>query len=101
MMAFLSAEGFEVESFESAQEANIVIGSGGINMVIMGLVFADIEGEEFLKRTAESFAGPIIVISSSIDKKTEEKLLSLGARATISKTGPWKDELRALLSALK
>jgi len=97
---FLEAEGFEVESFDSAREANIAIGSGLADMVIMGLAFADHDGEEFLARTVESFAGPVIVLSSTTDESKIEKLISLGARAAVSKLGSWKADLKPYLSAV-
>ena len=102
MKTFLEAEGFEVESFESAQEAEIVIGAGAADMVIMGLTFADIDGEKFVSRTVESFAGPVIVVSSSADnKEREERLIDLGIKAAIDKSGPWKESLKPYLSVLK
>ena len=94
MKTFLEKEGFEVESFESAQEANIAISGGNVDMVIMGLAFADMEGEEFLKKVVESYAGPLVVVSSSLDKEKEKKLLALGAQATINKSGPWQESLK-------
>ena len=72
--AFLEKEGFEVESFGSANEAELVIGSGIADMVIMGLIFVGMSGEEFLRRVVEYYSGPVIVISSSVDKDKEEKL---------------------------
>ena len=101
MRTFLEAEGFEVESFDSAQEALFAIGAGSGDMVIMGLTFADIEGREFLAKTVESFAGPVIVVSSSLDEKAEEELIELGARAMLNKSGPWKENLKPHLEALK
>ena len=101
MKTFLEAEGFEVESFESAQEAGFAIGAGSGDMVIMGLTFSEMEGEEFLSKTALSFSGPIIVVSSSMNSNRVEELVELGARATLDKTGPWKKDLKPYLSALK
>ena len=101
MGAFLQAEGFEVESFDSAQEAGFSIAAGSGDMVIMGLTFSEMEGEEFLSKTTQSFAGPVIVLSSSMDSDRAEKLVDLGARATLDKTGPWKIDLKPYLSALK
>ena len=101
MKAYLEAEGFEVESYESAQEASFVIGAGSGDMVIMGLTFSEMEGEEFLSKTALSFSGPIIVVSSSMNSARAEELFELGARATLDKTGPWKEALKSHLSALK
>jgi DNA-binding response OmpR family regulator len=100
MKTFLEAEGFEVESFDSAQEANIAIGGGFADLVIMGLAFQDMDGKEFLAKTVEAFAGPVIIVSSSSDEQRTNELLSLGARAVVSKSGSWKEDLRSHLSML-
>ena len=100
MGTFLQKEGFEVESFQSAQEAIIAISGGGVDMVIMGLTFADMEGEEFLNKIVESYAGTVIVVSASLDKENEKKLLAIGARAAINKSGPWQDSLKPYLKKL-
>ena len=101
MKAFLEEEGFEVQSYESAQDANLAIGSEFVDMVIMGLAFADLDAHEFLKRTVEEFAGPIIVLSSSVDNREVEELITHGAKLAINKSGPWKQILKPHLSALK
>ena len=101
MAAFLQKEGFEVESFDSPQEADMVIGSGSADLVIMGLTFAGIDGPEFLERIKEFYGGPVVVLSSSLEKEKKEKLLSMGANAAINKSGPWQEELKPYLSALQ
>ena len=101
MGSFLEAEGFEVEGFESAQEANLSIGAGNADMVIMGLAFSGIEGEDFLRKTTEAFSGPVIIVSSSAEGERIETLIDLGAKAVISKAGPWKEKLGSHLAALK
>jgi DNA-binding NtrC family response regulator len=101
MKSFLEAEGFEVESFENAQEANMAIAGGLGDMIIIGLTFSDIEGEKFLKKTIESFAGPVIVVSSSVDGKRAKKLIDIGAKAVINKADTWKEKLKLYLSSLK
>jgi len=97
----LENEGFEVESFSSAQDANMAINGGIVDMVIMGLTFADAQGEDFLTQTLEAFAGPVIVISSSVDDKKKKELLLKGVAAAINKSSPWEQFLKPLLSALK
>ena len=101
MGAYLQKEGFEFEGFDNPQEADMVIGSGSADMVIMGLTFADIGGPEFLERIKEFYGGPVIVLSSSLDKDRKGKLLSMGANAAINKSGPWQQELRPYLLTLK
>ena len=97
---YLEGEGFEVESFKDTQDASLTIASGTADMVIMGLTFVDIKGEDFLVRIKESYEGPVIVISSSVDNSKEAALIAKGARAAINKSGPWKEGLKPHLSAL-
>ena len=101
MRTFLQAEGFEVESFDSALDAGLTIGSGSGDMVIMGLTFTEMEGVDFLRKIVEDFSLPIIVVSSSVDKKKAEELIALGAKAALNKSGPWKEDIKPHLSALK
>ena len=101
MATFLQAEELEVESYDNAQEASFAIGAGSGDMVVMGLTFSDSEGEEFVGKAVLSFSGPVIVVSASVDKTMEEKLLALGVKAAINKSGPWKDVLKPHLLALK
>jgi two-component system cell cycle response regulator len=101
MKTFLQAEGFEVESFESARDAEMAIGGGAADMVIMGLTFADTEADFLIDRTVDSFSGPIIVVSSSLNSEREDKLIKQGIRAAISKSGSWQESLKPHLSALK
>ena len=98
---FLEGEGFEVEGFKDTQDASLSIASGTADMVIMGLTFVDVKGEDFLARIKESYEGPVIVISSSVDKDKEAALVTKGAKAAINKSGPWKEDLKPYLSALK
>jgi len=100
MRIFLQKEGFEVESFESAQEANLALYGGVVDMFIMGLSFTDMDGGELLKKAADFYSGPIIVVSSSMDKEKEESLIAQGARAVIIKSGSWQDDLKPHLAAL-
>ena len=101
MKLFLEKEGFEVEGFDNTQEADMAIGGGAMDMVIMGLTFTDSEGDDFLNRTMESYAGPVVIVSSSIDGKKEEKLVDLGVKAAINKSGPWQQALKPHLEKIK
>ena len=101
MKNFLEAEGFEVESYESAKEASFAIGAGSGDMVVMGLTFADQDGNDFVIKVIEYFSGPVLVVSSSIDKEKEEHLIKLGIKAAINKSGSWKDAIKPHLSALR
>ena len=99
MRNFLKKEGFEVESFDSAQESSIAILGGAADLVIVGLAFADAEGEDFLNKLQGFYSGPVIVLSSSVDGKKED-LMSMGITDAISKTGPWQERLRFHLAEL-
>jgi len=101
MRVFLEEEGFEVEGFDSAQEASLTIGAGSAGMVIIGLTFADIDGKEFAKKIIETFTGPVIVVSSSLTEETAKELEALGITASFDKSGPWKEGIRRHLAALK
>ncbi|MCL2601419.1 MAG: response regulator [Treponema sp.] len=99
MRNFLKKEGFEAESFSSAQESSVAISGGIADMVIVGLTFADAEGEEFLKNLQDAYSGPVIVLSSSVDDRRDD-LLRLGVTDAISKTDAWQERLRFHLAAL-
>ena len=100
MKNFLTQEGFEVESFSNAEEAGMAISGGLASMVISGLAFAGMEAEEFIRRTKENYAGPLVVISSSLDPQKKSSLSGLGVKAAIDKSGPWQESLKAELAAL-
>jgi two-component system cell cycle response regulator len=100
MRVFLEEEGFEVEGLDSAQEANLTIGAGSADMVIMGLTFTDIDGKDFAKKIVETFTGPVIVVSSSLTAEKVKELNALGIVASFDKSGPWKDGVRPHLLAL-
>jgi DNA-binding NtrC family response regulator len=100
MKNFLTHEGFEVEGFDNAEDADMAISGGLASMVITGLAFAGMKVEDFIRRTKENYAGPLVVISSSLDPGKEAALLKLGVKAAISKSGPWQDFLKAELAAL-
>jgi DNA-binding response OmpR family regulator len=97
---FLAQEGFEVESFGNAEEAGMAVSGGQASMVISGLAFAGMEAEDFIRRTRENYAGPLVVISSSLDPQREAALRTLGVKAAIDKSGPWQEALKAELAAL-
>ena len=100
MTSFLESEGFQVKSYNNTQEASAAINAGFGDMVIMGLAFIDSEGEDFAAKIIESFSGPVIVVSSSVDKETEDRLVQMGVKGTVIKSGFWKDNLRPYLSEL-
>jgi DNA-binding NtrC family response regulator len=101
MKNFLTHEGFEVESFDNAEDAGMAVSGGQASMVITGLAFAGMEAEEFIRRTRENYAGPLVVISSSLDPGKEAALRALGVKAAINKSSPWQETLKTELAALK
>jgi two-component system cell cycle response regulator len=101
MRVFLEEEGFEVEGFDSAHEANLTIGAGSADLVVMGLTFTDIDGNDFAKRIVETFTGPVIVVSSSLTEEKAKELKALGIVGLFDKSGPWKDGIKPHLAALK
>jgi two-component system cell cycle response regulator len=101
MRTFLENQGFEVEDFASAVDADIAIQGGSAALVITGLELAGAEGDSFIKKVVEFLAGPVIVISSSIDKKKEAALRALGVKAAINKTGAWQEALKPYLADIK
>jgi DNA-binding NtrC family response regulator len=100
MRTFLAQEGFEVESFDNAEDAGMAISGGLASMVISGLAIAGMEAEDFIRRTREVYAGPLVVISSSLDPQRESALRALGVKAAINKSGPWQEALKTELAAL-
>ncbi|MDR3342782.1 MAG: response regulator [Treponema sp.] len=101
MRIFLVNEGFEVESFDNWEDAAIAVSGGSADMVITGLALADMSGETYIKKMVDSYAGPIIVMSSSINQQTEHTMLALGVKAAIGKSGGWKEALRPYLVCLR
>jgi DNA-binding NarL/FixJ family response regulator len=69
-------------------------------MVISGLAFAGMEAADFIRRTRENYAGPIVVISSSLDSQTTAALKDLGVKAALDKSGSWQEPLKIELAAL-
>ena len=101
MRIFLEENGFVVEGFDSAQEANLTIGAGSADMVIMGLTFTDTDGYDFAKRVVESFTGPVVVVSASLTKEKANRLKEMGILAAFDKAASWKEGIAPHLSALK
>jgi two-component system cell cycle response regulator len=100
MKKFLTGAGFDVEGFDNAEDAAMAVSGGQASMVISGLAFAGMKAEDFIRRTRENYAGPIVVISSSLDSRTAASLKTLGVKAAFDKSGPWQEALKAELAAL-
>lgn len=97
---FLAREGFEVEGFNNGEDASFVVNGSDIAMILCGLSLSDMDGKDFIKRVREYFAGPIIIISSSIENEDDEALRELGVTAALKKSGGWQEALRPYLALL-
>jgi two-component system cell cycle response regulator len=100
MKNFLAKEGFEVEGFDDPEDAIMAISGGQASMVISGLALAGMEAEECIRRIRENYAGPLVVISSSLDPQTASSLMALGVKAALDKSASWQESLKAELAAL-
>jgi DNA-binding NtrC family response regulator len=96
---FLTSFRFEVEGFDSWNDAFIAIG-GGADMVITGLTLVDAEGPELIEDMVSAYSGPIVVISASVDDELEDTLTSMGVTGAIKKSGNWKQHLIPFLAPL-
>jgi two-component system cell cycle response regulator len=100
MKNFLAKEGFETEGFDNPEDAIMAVSGGQASMVISGLALAGMEAGEFIRRIRENYAGPVVVISSSLDPRTASSLMALGVKSALDKSAPWQEPLRAELAAL-
>ncbi|MDR2499929.1 MAG: response regulator [Treponema sp.] len=100
MEIFLRKEGFEVENFDTGEDAAFVISGGGAALVVCGLTLGDMDGKTFIKKIKEYYAGPVIILSSSIEKENEAALSRLGVTAALKKSGGWEEALRPFLQSL-
>jgi CheY-like chemotaxis protein len=99
MKHFLAEIGLESEGFERGEEAINAVNSGKASCIITGLALADMSGEEFIKRlVGASRQVPIIAVTSNEEENQAKRLSALGVKATILKSGDWKNELRQLLT---
>ncbi|MDR3335454.1 MAG: response regulator, partial [Treponema sp.] len=101
MQKFLINEGFDVESFSTWADADMAINSQHIALVITGLTLADISGEAFIQRLLNSYTGPIIIMSASVNPDEEATFRARGIQATIPKSGAWKLALQPYLARLR
>ena len=94
MKTFLSELGHEAESFAGGKDAAAAVKAGKIDCAITSMQLADMSGEEFIKRLADSpQAVPVMVVTSSNDEAQHKRLGALGVKAIIQKSGDWKGEL--------
>jgi two-component system cell cycle response regulator len=98
MKTFLVEHGLECKSFSRGNDVVQAVNAGEASYVITGLELADMSGEELVKRlVAASCSVPIITLSSNEEEEQTKRLAALGVKATILKSGNWKEELDQLL----
>ncbi|MDR2095013.1 MAG: response regulator [Treponema sp.] len=94
MKTFIAEQGYTIESFDSGANALEQINSGNVCLVITGLSLADMRGEELIKKIITSpITVPIITVTSNQGETQMQKLKLLGVKATLLKSGPWRDQL--------
>jgi len=97
MKVFLSEIGLISEGFDLGEDALNAVMSGDVSCVITGLELPDMSGEKFISRliaVAPSAMTIIAVTSSADDEKRVKTLEAMGVKATIQKSGDWKEKLR-------
>jgi len=90
---FLTEQGFFVESYGLAKQALEAIGDD-TGIIISGLVFPDMSGEDFIKNAiGDTHKIPIIALTSTTDPQKQQMLIDIGVKKRIEKSGTWQDEL--------
>jgi DNA-binding response OmpR family regulator len=98
MRSFLTEIGLESENFERGEDVVNAVNMGDVSFVITGLALADMDGEELIKRIiASSHPVPVITVTSNDEDARTKRLAALGVKASIKKSGNWKDDLRNIL----
>jgi CheY-like chemotaxis protein len=95
MKTFISEQGHVIESFDNGAEVLEQIESGDVCLIITGLSLADMKGEELVKTIVNSpyHTVPIITVTSNEGEAQLQKLRILGVKATILKSGTWREQL--------
>ncbi len=98
---FLESMDFEVESYDSWDSAYLAIHAGNVDMIITGLTLVDGEDAELIERILNTFSGPVIVISASVDdQEVADSLIYMGVTGAIAKSSNWKQYLAPYLTRL-
>ena len=99
MKTFLVELGHESENFARGEDAVAAVKAGKTDWVITGMSLGDMGGEEFIKRLAVSeVSAPVIVVTSSDEAAQYQRLVALGVKAIIQKSGDWKTGLSEKLA---
>jgi CheY-like chemotaxis protein len=99
MKIFLSEQGYTMESYDKGGDALTEIHSNNVSMIITGLSLADMEGVELIKKIITSPQSiPVIALTSNESEPQIEKLKALGVKASILKSGSWREKLLPFLS---
>jgi DNA-binding NtrC family response regulator len=101
---FLTGRGFDVESFDNWDDAAMSIAGAPPDLIVTGLALTDCDGPELIEDITGAFLGPVIVMSSDIDKDQDNELVdtlkTMGVMASIPKSGGWPRRLGPLLDCL-
>jgi two-component system cell cycle response regulator len=96
--AFLDEHKFEAEAFDNAKEALEIVSAGQVGLIITGLSFSDMDGDEFIKRIIgfpETI--PIIALTGNQSPQTEYEARRLGVKGWIHKSSAWQEQLLPLI----
>lgn len=92
--AFLTEQGFLVDSFDHGGIALVAMNAEDVGLIITGLSFPDMDSPEFLKKAAANpHKIPIIAFSSTQDPEMDRFLRELGIKTRVLKSGEWKEYL--------
>jgi FixJ family two-component response regulator len=95
MRAFIMGLGLEYEGYERGEDAITAVSNARASCVITGLELPDMTGEKLIEWLI--FSGlpmTIIAVTASDNDERIKGLEALGVKATIQKTGNWKERLR-------
>jgi two-component system nitrogen regulation response regulator GlnG len=95
MRTFLSERGLESESFANGEDVLDAAAAGRVSFVVTGLELTDMSGEILIEKLAAlPRKVPVIVVTSNEEAVQTKRLEVLpGVKATILKSGDWKEEL--------
>jgi FixJ family two-component response regulator len=99
MKVFLSELGLLSVGYELGEDALNAVMAGDVSCVITGLELQDMSGETLIGRlhAVSPHSMTVIAVTGSGDDERVKVLETLGVKATIQKSGNWKDKLREYL----
>jgi DNA-binding response OmpR family regulator len=99
MKVFLSELGLNSVGYDLGEDALNAVMAGDVSCVITGLELQDMSGETLIGRmlAVSPRSMTIIAVTASGDEERVKILETLGVKATIQKSGNWKEKLREYL----